>query len=408
MGKFVQNLKSYLLAAFLTLIPTQLGRHFWPDWSHVLGIRVDYLSPTFYLLDLVWVLIFSLNLKVSIKNFKKIANFKLLICLFFAGLNILISSNKGICVYKWLRLGQIFWTVNYLSLNKNQIKGIISKIIPMWVIGESLLGISQIINGGSLNGIFYFLGERNFNFNTIGIAQMSVAGYGLIRAYGTFSHPNSMAGFLLISILLWFGIKSKVNNKVIWWSVFWFGILGILISGSRLVWTLGFMLWFFNFYFKKPKKQTFGIGVVILGIFILILALINVNYPLNNFLGGWDKASFSKRINLILVSLKMIKENLWLGLGLGNFLNRLPDFQKQTEIFWLQPVHNIGLLLLTEIGVLGVFGLILGLITWFKNKKLNKIEILIFFCILISGMWDHYWLTLPQNLWLLTVVLAII
>ena len=40
----------YLLIIFL---PTQLGKHFWPDWTMVLGLRLDYLSPTLYLTDIL-------------------------------------------------------------------------------------------------------------------------------------------------------------------------------------------------------------------------------------------------------------------------------------------------------------------------------------------------------------------
>src|SRR3989344_9415701 len=45
----------YLLILFL---PTQLGRHFWPNFSFVSGIRIDYLSPTLYATDIFILLIF--------------------------------------------------------------------------------------------------------------------------------------------------------------------------------------------------------------------------------------------------------------------------------------------------------------------------------------------------------------
>ena len=47
----------------LISIPIQLGKHFWPSFSFVQGIRVDYLSPTLYVSDCFFVglLIFSLK-----------------------------------------------------------------------------------------------------------------------------------------------------------------------------------------------------------------------------------------------------------------------------------------------------------------------------------------------------------
>ena len=50
---------------FLTILflPTQLGKHFWPQFSYIYSLRVDYLSPTLYFWDIlvmgllsVWVL----------------------------------------------------------------------------------------------------------------------------------------------------------------------------------------------------------------------------------------------------------------------------------------------------------------------------------------------------------------
>ncbi|MDP2860696.1 MAG: hypothetical protein Q8N98_03190, partial [bacterium] len=38
---------------FLFFLPTQLGRHFWPEWAIINGIRVDYLSPTIFLTDIL-------------------------------------------------------------------------------------------------------------------------------------------------------------------------------------------------------------------------------------------------------------------------------------------------------------------------------------------------------------------
>ena len=104
-----------------------------------------------------------------------------------------------------------FWVFK----NKNIVGEILTKVIPYWIVIESLLALGQISKGGSLNGWWWFLGERRFDFNTIGVAQMSVADMGLVRAYGTFSHPNSLAGFLLVSLVWWIKFKSLILFKVL-------------------------------------------------------------------------------------------------------------------------------------------------------------------------------------------------
>lgn len=42
-----------LFYALIILLPVQLGRHFWPEWSYVLGLKIDYLSPIIYLTDIL-------------------------------------------------------------------------------------------------------------------------------------------------------------------------------------------------------------------------------------------------------------------------------------------------------------------------------------------------------------------
>ena len=54
------RLHQKLFWLLILLLPVQLGRHFWPDFSFVLGLKIDYLSPTFYLTDLLVLMILSL------------------------------------------------------------------------------------------------------------------------------------------------------------------------------------------------------------------------------------------------------------------------------------------------------------------------------------------------------------
>src|ERR1035437_5543578 len=59
----------YLLILFL---PTQFGKHFWPNSSFVFGLRLDYLSPTVYLTDIFIGLMFVLYFYKFISAIKKI------------------------------------------------------------------------------------------------------------------------------------------------------------------------------------------------------------------------------------------------------------------------------------------------------------------------------------------------
>jgi len=169
----------------------------------VVGIRIDYLSIIFYLTDLVWlgwVGIHYRNEKRETRNgIKKLLNFQNLIFCFVCGGKHNFGNGK---VGSTLPLAPNWTVVADMGINKkleretrNVIKRDLGWIVPIWIIFEAFLGLAQIIKGGSLNGIWWWLGERRFTYGGIGIAQFRVFDQAWIRAYGTFSHPNSLAGF---------------------------------------------------------------------------------------------------------------------------------------------------------------------------------------------------------------------
>ncbi|MCL5090714.1 MAG: hypothetical protein M1514_01755, partial [Patescibacteria group bacterium] len=97
------------------------------------------------------------------------------------------------------------------------------------------------------------------------------------------------------------------------------------------------------------------------------------------------------------------------GVGLNNFIPAAADQLLVGPSRFLQPVHNIFLLQLSETGLLGLLGL-LGLISlpiWILIKRRNfaaKFLIAVWVIIFFLGLFDHYFLTLPQGYRLLFLV----
>lgn len=415
------------------MIPTQLGKHYWGEWSSVFGVRIDYLSIIIYLTDIVWVLWTINQLRITRQKLKhldgranyqlrikKLFTFRNIVLLLMMGVNVIFAQNKVVAVYRWLRIGQWWLTWRLVSKNKKKIIKYLFWIIPGWIILESFLGLAQVINAGSLNGIWWWLGERRFTLGGIGIAQMRWLDEGMIRAYGTFSHPNSMAGFLLLA-WWWWRKKDTRNEKLetrIWyWIVNWSAVLGIILAGSRTIWVMTIGLMIYEQMIKTPRtplneggqkyiKMFLGKIFLVAGIVMLVLGVVNINYRVSDFLGGWDSEGWQKREWLGLSSLKMIRSNPLFGVGAGNFLVRLMEY-RVGNFYWLQPVHNIFLLAWSEIGIIGLLaisGLALGKVMKINFKKYGWL----LFIVIVTGMGDHYWLTLPQNSWLLAIIFGLL
>lgn len=377
----------------------------------MVGVRIDYLSIIFYLTDLMW-----LGWILKNKESKKILNpnifsFQNLILIIFVGINIIFAGARWVALYRWLRIGQWWLTIKLLNKNKKEIKSYLTKIIPWWIVVEAFLSLAQIVKGGSLNGIWWWLGERRFMYGGIGIAQFRVFDQASIRAYGTFSHPNSLAGFLLLA---WWWWKKEIrdekrDSRVWYWIINWSAVMGIALSGSRIVWVITLILLIIENVVRLKKeglKKILGSVFLFLGVSCLILGVISINYRISDFVGGWDTDSIKKRELLALSAIKMIRKTPLFGVGAGNFVVNLPKYPTG-NFYWMQPVHNLFLLAWAEIGILGIIMLIYNFQSMFIKLTKNKYWWL-WVIVGVTGFFDHYWLTLPQNSWLLAIILGLI
>ncbi len=114
--------------------------------------------------------------------------------------------------------------------------------------------------------------------------------------------------------------------------------------------------------------------------------------------------SFVERLLLAKAAVKMLYDNLFLGVGLGSFLHELPNYYTGHKYFFLQPVHNIFLLFGAEGGIIGLILLILIFVYLFTKTNLSGRAILLI--ILALGFFDHYFLTLQQGQLLFVLSIA--
>ena len=439
----IPNLLFYLLILFL---PTQFGKHFFPAFSFVSGVRVDYLSPTLYLTDILvlflfifWIFSkgkfsifnFQFLIKSKFKNFNfsnisnsfQISNFKFQIGLLatIVLIGIFFSNNQAVGWYGLLKLVEFVFLGFYIAGNIKRLNlGIVLILLSAGILLESFLAIFQYINQGSIDGVFYLLGERNFSSMTPGIANASINGELVLRPYGTFSHPNVLAGFLVIAMTLISSklkVKSSKFRKSITMVSLVVGTVALLLTMSRIA----ILIWLFillTLVFIKTKKYFKNKFIIYYLLFIiLIVGSIFWLSPLRFrfFDIKTTDESVVKRQELINDSFTMIKSNPIFGVGLNNFLVELPSVHKQTNnVFYLQPVHNIYLLILTQTGMIG-----LAFFTWFIFKTFKRlkfensfhpdrigIKFQILFIALALGLFDHYFLTLQQGQLLFSFVLG--
>ncbi|HSW48472.1 MAG TPA: O-antigen ligase family protein [Candidatus Saccharimonadales bacterium] len=347
------------------------------------------------------------------------------------------------------------------------------------VILESLLAIGQFLKQGSIGGILYFLGERTFTGSTPGIANASLNGELVLRPYATFPHPNVMAGFLLVSMILVLGflLNSKRHCEALKWlwqslltgrfkkdcfaslamtAALILGTIALFLSMSRiaiLLWVVIICYYFIKKIIYSSSKRSasrssvipakagihpsassggtgpriksgmtrfVGVPFCIVAIAVFIFSPLGLRFTK---IANTDEAVVQREV-LISSSIKMIESSPLFGVGLGNFIPVLSKIQKPLSLgLYLQPVHNIFLLVASETGIVG-----LTFFLWFLWKTFRQlftrhceamkrprqslkiwdcfaslamtsegVLLVAFSAILILGLFDHYWLTLQQG-----------
>lgn len=384
----------YLISLLSFLLPTQIGYHFkgLPE-STVYGFQIDYLIPTLYLSDIVVFIIILLGIrnlvlskirfndyklksndykfksedyKLKYKDYKKYLIYFVLY-LAFVLINIYNSVYMIPSIYKWLKITEMFLLgLIIINTKKFDVFNNFLKPLSLSVSVVSFLGIMQFLSKGSIGGLFYWLGERNFSFIDPNIAPYP---------YSTFSHPNSFAGFLLVFVIFFVEYKKSFNQRY-FWLVLSLVTINLFLTNSLNIYVAAAIILILKF--KKIKN-------------ILPLMFIDIG------------ARFvTHRIELIKSSLSIIKDNFWTGVGLNNFIPNLPKVSNTFLNAWeLQPVHNIFLLIFSETGIFGFISFVFLILSTISVNNYPLIAIL------VTGLNDHYWLTLQQNMLLLVFVLAL-
>ena len=393
-----------LFRILIFLLPTQLALHLWPNWAFVYGIRSDYLSPTISFVDIilaVWIALFILVNRYKVYSSLLKHRHFVGILVAIAMTNILFAQIPIVALFGWVTSGKLILFGWIVSLSEIDFKKDILIPISFSLIAFASIGLLQFIESRSLGGILYYFGERTFSKYMPGIATYQLGGFTFLRAYSVFSHPNSFAGYLGVCLIL-LGVYLRKDKKLIYKIAFVFGVLALTITFSAnaiivyvLTWVVSKIysptLGVFKGWFKNVLVTIIAFSIIFPVISKITLSGINVSLP----------KSIYERLELGSASGFLFSRSPLVGVGARNFVPMLPSLQVRPELLWtLQPVHNLVLLLLTETGTSGV--LLFGYIIFQVVSKLGsgnlytRLGISLIF-ILITGLFDHYWLTLEQN-----------
>lgn len=396
--------------------------------------------------------------------------------LVFAFASLAQAALVDVAVYRFIKLAEFTFLFFYVASYARTmgIKPILGAFVASGVF-QSILAILQFAKQSSLGlEIFH---ESILVIGLKGVAEINVGGVEFIRAYGTFPSPNVLAGFLGICLFFVFYLFLKSFAKRQRYSLAhsrqpsgWlrgsdcfapsgampkespettpesntaspragliYGIavfllsLGLILTFSRGVivfFVFASALFFAGIFLleklKQYKKDAIRLAVLVVVFWVLIVAALWPEVSARILESSVGEPAIQERLFFNEVGLDTVRQNysqLFFGVGLGNFVHHYMGSLPGLAPHLYQPVHNIFILIASEIGILGLIAFVLFLLSlarksvmrFFMHSNFERlflyVLILNFLFLILIGMYDHYFWTLQQGSLMLWISLGLL
>ena len=434
----ISNLLEVGFYLFIFLLPWQTHLIIRPgEWHGKFGGAwpVDYWQIALFGTDILLVILLILAGIVQLKNNKGLVFKKkpwILIILGLFDLAVFVSMgfapDKALAIYKYLSfllgLG-LFWLVSSNFYNKAKA---LTALFSALVI-QGIFAAWQFFMQGS--PAFKWLGLALHSAIEPGASVVETLGTDgrlerWLRSYGSLDHPNMLGGFLAVgSIFLFQTIlnhkrKDKVSTDwkfIIYHLSFIIVLSGLFFSFSRsamLAAGVGLLVLFVEAIWKKDKAKitrtlkTAVFSGILLG--MLLFTYSNVFFTRTSSGARLEIKSVAERQMYWQDSWRLIKNSHWLGVGIGNYETKLFQAEPNRMYYQWQPVHNVFVLILAEIGIVGFLlfvAFFAGLLFLsLRRKSFFNLSVWLVLCIIM--ILDHYLWSLhfgPLYFWLVAGLL---
>ena len=206
-------------------------------------------------------------------------------------------------------------------------------------------------------------------------------------APGTFNHPNALGGYMAITVAF-FAICYMMGfrkQKSLTWGLIAFFVLIFTFSRTALLATIGTTILLVLIY-RTRESSIFtikNIFTLILPMLLLASALIFLTPIKNSFIGSNMDEMMLARMMHYYCGYEIIQEHPFFGLGLNTHLEYIrrnisfgATFGDINKIFWRaeefmgsNPIHNVPLILLSELGIIGTLPIVYYIIRQFLKIK---------------------------------------
>lgn len=343
----------------------------------------------------------------------------------FAALSLFNAEQVTVGVYALVRLAQGIaffcymrgWAWRRFDADHTALAFVIGALV------QAGIGIGQYASQHDLG--LRWLGETLLRTDMRGVAVFFDAAHAkVLRAYGTLPHPNVLAAYLgvALGVVGWLWLRhGMIRHRWVMPSTVVVLLWAFYLTFSRTiiaVWVAAALTLFVAMHWKRISAHWPNILIlrrrmtqIALTVAVVSIAFASVFWPQLSArltIHSSDEA-VQLRVAYVHDSLDSGEKGFlginWFGVGIGNFTTWLARTQPSLPAAYVQPAHNVFLLIYSEIGIFGVLAFIawLGTVFWscgrsHRHQPVLRIALLVLlgsFCCI--ALFDHFFWTLQQG-----------
>ncbi|MDP3793172.1 MAG: O-antigen ligase family protein, partial [Candidatus Uhrbacteria bacterium] len=268
-----------------------------------------------------------------------------------------------------------------------------------------------------------WLGMAGQNPLTSGVSVILHNGDRILRAYGGFPHPNIFGGWLAVALpfIVWLTVQAKRRAEKIAWMIAGAAFsIALVLTFSRSAWLAVFVGLLFTSIFchscggRNPSDGSPGLAATrprMTKQFLLSFTIIFLATSLTAFFEreyifvrldanqGLEQKSLNERQRSFQQGWSLFLQHPLIGVGPG-----ATAYAMQSQII----PHFVPLLILDEVGLVGVIGLIILIfqIPLLTKERLGEVWAMVWYVapLLLLSLLDHY----PWSLWSGRALVAVV
>lgn len=287
-----------------------------------------------------------------------------------------------------------------LVLDERLSRESLARAFVLGLLPGAFLGLFQVASG--ISPAASWMGLASHMASDSGVSVVAVHGVRILRAYGFLPHPNIFGGYLVMGTFLavWLSTKEKAY---VWRFIATILALVLVLTFSRSAW-LGLGLGLAGAYlaYEAWQKNAMRIFVKAWSVPVIAILLTSLCFfgaiATRTFQGGeavLENRSVSERVTGYHEAVALIAHHPLTGVGIGAFTSALSEVRPDEPSWSYQPVHNTPLLILAELGPLGLITCLWWLLSVVKphtsvNKKEAAMGRALLLALSIPFLFDHY------------------